>query len=357
MENQNHRSIHDALVGCVLGTAVGDAIGLPYEGLTPRRARRMFGPPDRHRFFVGYGMVSDDTDHTCMVAQALTKFPTDVRRFEKNLAGRLRWWLASLPAGTGLATARAILKLWIGLGPRHSGVFSAGNGPSMRSAVLGVAIDDPTHLREYVKASTRLTHTDPKAEWGALAVALAARMASQQPRVTPAEYQATLQHELRDAPAEEFLQLISQAIAGLDTFDSTPAFAAALGMNRGVSGYVYQTVPVAIHAWLRHQQDYRASLMDIIACGGDADTTAAIVGGIVGAGVGKAGIPVEWLSHLGDWPRTVAWMERLADALAASVGGETVRPPGLFFPAVLLRNLVFLVLVLGHGFRRLLPPY
>src|SRR4029077_13818183 len=66
-----------AIVGSILGTAVGDAIGLPYEGLSPRRARRAFGPPDRHRFLLGRGMVSDDTEHTCMVAQALMSSRND----------------------------------------------------------------------------------------------------------------------------------------------------------------------------------------------------------------------------------------------------------------------------------------
>ena len=53
--------------------------------------------------------------------------------------------------------------------------------------------------------------------------------------------------------------------------------------------------------------------METVACGGDTDTTAAIVGGIVGSGVGKAGIPPQWISGIREWPRTVAWMERLAE--------------------------------------------
>ena len=57
------------VVGSILGTAVGDAMGLPYEGLSRRRGKRLIGPPDRHHFFFGRGMVSDDTELTCMVSQ------------------------------------------------------------------------------------------------------------------------------------------------------------------------------------------------------------------------------------------------------------------------------------------------
>ena len=53
-----------AIIGCILGTAVGDALGLPYEGLSPTRARKLLGPPDRHRFILRRGMISDDTEHT-----------------------------------------------------------------------------------------------------------------------------------------------------------------------------------------------------------------------------------------------------------------------------------------------------
>jgi hypothetical protein len=50
---------------------------------------------------------------------------------------RLRGWLLSLPAGIGFATLRAILKLWLGFPLNRSGVYSAGNGPAMRVAVIG----------------------------------------------------------------------------------------------------------------------------------------------------------------------------------------------------------------------------
>ena len=77
---------------------------------------------------------------------------------------QLRFWLLGLPGGIGYATLKAILKLWLGFKPEHSGIFSAGNGPAMRSAIIGVCYgNDSQKLRELVKASTRLTHTDPKA--------------------------------------------------------------------------------------------------------------------------------------------------------------------------------------------------
>src|SRR4051812_35795630 len=88
-----------ALPGVLLGTAVGDALGLPMEGLSARRQQKLFPPPLRHRLVAGRGMLSDDTEHTLMVAQALLKHPEDAGAFQRCLAWKLRWWLASLPAG------------------------------------------------------------------------------------------------------------------------------------------------------------------------------------------------------------------------------------------------------------------
>ena len=84
----------------------------------------------------------------------------------------MRWWLLGLPPGIGLATLKSILKLWVGFGPSSSGVFSAGNGPAMRAAPIGAFFwDDPSKIDDYIRISTRMTHTDPKAEVGAKFVA------------------------------------------------------------------------------------------------------------------------------------------------------------------------------------------
>src|SRR5678815_3482952 len=100
--------------------------------------------------------------------------------------------------------------------------------------------------------------------------------------------------------------------------ESAAAYAEAIGCGSGVTGYMYHTVPVAIHVWLRHQNDYREALLEAVRLGGDTDTVAAIVGALVATRVGKRGIPAEWLENLWEWPRTPDWMERLGARLACS---------------------------------------
>src|SRR3972149_1544402 len=118
--------MNDRLSGILLGTAVGDALGVSAEGLSPRRRQRLMPDGWRHRLLMGRGMVRDDTEHALFVGQSLLRHPADADAFQRRLAWHLRWWVAGLPAGIGMATARACLKLWLGFPPSRSGVFSAG---------------------------------------------------------------------------------------------------------------------------------------------------------------------------------------------------------------------------------------
>jgi ADP-ribosylglycohydrolase len=348
-----------AITGCLLGTAVGDALGLWCEGMSARRQRRFRKGPGHH-FLFGRGMTSDDTEHACMTAQALIVSAGDERAFLRSLAWRLRWWLVGLPAGIGRATLRAILKLWVGFPARSSGVFSAGNGPAMRSPLLGVCHGaDLLKLRQLVRASTRLTHRDPKAEFGALAAALAAHVSATHAETSGlGEYFLRRLEEALGGEGADMVNLAERAAASAASGEPTEAFAAGLKLGRGVTGYIYHTMPVVLQVWFRWPEDYRSAVTAIIACGGDTDTTAAILGGILGARVGKAGIPADWLARLWEWPRSVRWMERLGARLAEVCATGT--PKGavrIFVPGLFVRNLFFLTVVLLHGFRRLLPPY
>ncbi len=358
---------HETISACLLGTAVGDALGLACEGLSKHRQQKLFPDIENFHFLFGRGMTSDDTEHTCMAAQSLIVSAGDPETFVKNLSKRFRWWLLGLPAGVGFATLRSILKLWIGIPPERSGVFSAGNGPAMRSAIIGVCYgNQPDTLRALVGGSTRMTHTDPKAELGALAVALAAYMAGQHSgrNISPSTYFHALQAFLQATrPSLEqeraaFFHLVYQAVKSAEREQTTESFAGEIGLARGVSGYIYHTLPVVLHAWFRYQHDFPSAVTAVIRCGGDTDTTAAIVGAIVGAGVGIRGIPAQWLDMLWEWPRNVAWMKRLGTRLAevtAQHSAQYALP--LPISGVFLRNLLFMGIVLLHGLRRVLPPY
>lgn len=335
----------------LLGTALGDSLGLPLEGMSRARIAKRWKGPLEQRFLFGRGMVSDDTEHTILASQALLLCGGDAAAFQKRLAGKLRWWFAGLPAGIGLATARAIIKLWIGFPPGRNGVFSAGNGPVMRAPILGVYFaNDSGRRAEFVKASTLLTHTDPKAVEAAVMAADCAAFAANGEK----NRKVILDRMKEIAESPEWRQPIQQIEASLADGATVNQFADAMGFFKGVSGYAVHTMTMVLFIWLRHRGDFSTIVSEAIACGGDTDSVSAIAGGIAGAETDA--FHPEWLGRLSDRPYTVDYMTRLGSALADAVNGLPAKPPSVANWQILPRNLVFFLTVLFHGFRRLLPP-
>lgn len=348
----------ESIVGCLLGTMVGDALGLPYEGLSSKRIQKLVLLVQDHNFIGGKGAISDETEHICLVAQSLIASKGEETAFINLFAWRLRLWLLGLPAGLCLATFKAITRLWKGVPPNLSGVSSTDNGAVIRSTIIGVCYGaERQKMLSLVKASTRITHDDPKAEYGAIAVAVAAYLAANSSSVSTEEYYQTLQTYL-EPEAEEFLNLIKLVCDSVERKETGAMFARSIGNGNSISSYIYVTVPVVLQIWLRYQHDYFGGVREIISLGGDTDTTAAILGGIIGAAVGKAGIPRRWIKHIWDFPRSPKWIEELGFRLAKTCIQDIEQPPlPLAIYLIPVRNLLFMAIIFGHAVRRLFPPY
>ncbi|MBC8140661.1 MAG: ADP-ribosylglycohydrolase family protein, partial [Armatimonadetes bacterium] len=280
--------------------------------------------------------------------------------FTHELSHGLRRWIAALPAGVGLATLHAGLRLCVSVPPDRAGLFSAGNGAAMRSAIIGVACawdtDNGARLADLVSRSSRLTHTDPKATYGAIAVAVGAACFARHEigAVGVLEKIAAALSEPGAGELRELLQVVGESIEAGET---TEAFA-QMRYPRGASGYVYQTVPVALHAALSYPTDFRAAVRSVLACGGDTDTVAAITGAIVGANVGTNGVSEDLRRGIWEPTGLLKNVEAREQTFAAAwQTGTTQNVVYVPYPVALARNALFAVIVLYHGFRRLLPPY
>ena len=354
---ENPLKIYNKIVGCILGTAIGDSIGLPREGLSPARAARIFGMTDiTQNFIFGYGMVSDDTEHTIMVAQSLIESGAEPDLFAKCLSKRIKRWFLQIPAGIGWATLRSGIKLILGWNYNHSGVMSAGNGPAMRSAIIGVSIANDELRDQLVRISTRMTHIDDRALEGALLVArwasLASRNCDSKLPIDMLEDIAnqTLRHPAWSDPMRMVFETVRQKMP-------SSAYIQRCGLEKGVSGYIVSTIAAAAYCWLSNISDFRASITAVMQLGGDTDTVGAIVGGLAGAHLGESGVPSDWLDGLIEWPRSVSWMQTLSERLAELVRNSTSGQPPSHLPVTICRNAVFTSIIILHGFRRLFPPY
>ena len=206
-----------------------------------------------------------------------------------------------------------------------------------------------------------MTHSDPRALTGAMAIALCVAWA--------------IRERLSDKPSiDSFMELLS--LAGdddewkmlLEKMDKALRddiqaweFAEVLGAKDGISGYIYITVPIALYAWHKHFGNFHDALVAVLDCGGDTDTAGAIVGALAGAVSGEAAIPSSWIDGIADWPRGVGYLRRLSDSFVDlhGVSGASLQSSSVkyFWPGLIFRNIFFLIVVLFHGFRRMFPPY
>jgi len=66
---------------------------------------------------------------------------------------------------------------------------------------------------------------------------------------------------------------------------------------------------------VRHSKNFLRGVEEMITLGGNTDSAGAVVGGMTGVAIGAGSIAGEWLNGLLEWPRSVAWVRRLAERL------------------------------------------
>jgi ADP-ribosylglycohydrolase len=319
----------------LLGTAVGDALGLPFEGLSASEVLRHGGRLDRFMLAGRTGFVSDDTEQSALVLQSVLAARGDVREATRRFRWALLGFFLRLPFGIGLATLRACLRILFGCA--RSGVRSAGNGAAMRAAVLGALYaDDEPKRRAMTRALAQVTHTDPRAVDGALYVAELAALCANE----PAQDRGTL--ALRALKVVRDREL-SEAIEGAVLC----AGSEHAGEERANRGYVVDTLALCTLVFVRSGHAYLSGVRAVVREGGDADTNAAIVGAWLAILHGPESVPRELLLSLAGGPFGVSHLHELADAVAS---GELPQYSPL---ASLARNLMLMPVVLVHGFTRL----
>ena len=332
----------DRVHGHLLGVAVGDAYGLPWEGLSSRTIARRFHGRSRYRMLGRIGFVSDDADQAMLVLEALLRARGDrdsaVRLFRRSMVG----WFWRLPWGIGLSTLKACLLMSVGL--RNSGRLSAGNGAAMRAGPLALAFpDDAEARREVGDAIARTTHTDPRAVEGARFVAdltalcLGAESGASRVDLVKRGTAAIADERVLDAIEDGIRAAQSRAAEPVDGPLQLPS-----------SGYVLHTLSTAVAFFCLPAASPFASLVTCVRQGGDTDTIGAILGGWLGALHGSGAWPAELVERLERGVRV-----HLRALATATIGGGTVPRRNWLF--LLIRNLALYPVVIGHGFRRLIP--
>ncbi|CAM2010258.1 ADP-ribosylglycohydrolase family protein [Acanthopleuribacter pedis] len=175
------------------------------------------------------------------------------------------------------------------------GEGSMGNGGAMRAAPIGIFLaHDLDGAAAAARRASMVTHFHPEGQVGAVAVALAAAFAFRargQGKPNPGAFLEAVTTRL---PQSEVRRGLEKA-RGLSADSSVETLVTALGNGSRVMAQ--DTVPAALWVSSHFLDDYEEALWRTVALGGDMDTNAAIVGGVVAAYTGIAGIPNIWLTR------------------------------------------------------------
>ncbi|MFI5836481.1 ADP-ribosylglycohydrolase family protein [Micromonospora sp. NPDC051300] len=280
----------DALAGLSVGDALGCRFFVPGGAVAPWPDALPPGP----------WPWSDDTEMACSVLDVLAAhgrtepdalalaFATHYDPARRYGAGAVEL-LELIRAGTPWPVAAA---------SAFGGQGSCGNGAAMRVAPLGAWHADSTRrAAEQARASAEVTHAHPEGVAGAVAVAVAASLAARArldgDRPEPARLLGAVAGALDGAG--EVHRGVRRAAALL----GRPAGEVAEAVGNGSRITAQDTVPFTLWVAATLLHDYPAAIRTCVEAGGDVDTTAAIVGGIVAAhtGVGTpGGVPEGWLT-------------------------------------------------------------
>ncbi|MCZ7384799.1 MAG: ADP-ribosylglycohydrolase family protein [Candidatus Methanoperedens sp.] len=285
--------------GCMLGAAIGDALGKQNEGLgrkdilengyvTDYGKARPGCPGEKLR----EGQYTDDTEQMIVLAQSLIDCNGfDAMDFAEKIA---KWGVEAQndPARkklVGPSSSAAISRLNSGILWKESGSEIPSCGSAMRVAPIGLFYNNMDEIESNAALSSIPTHNSKGAIAGAVAVAVAVR---------------------RALCERDCIEIVKDAAGRASKYDSGLAKKIELSFEKkdtepdkvfeelGTSYLVYDTVPCAFYCFSRHFGAPEKAITEAVNAGGDTDSIACMTGALCGALHGIDVFPEKWLKGL-----------------------------------------------------------
>jgi ADP-ribosylglycohydrolase len=313
------KTLNDRSRGCLIGGAIGDALGWPVEFMRLDEIKRKFGPQGITNLVKGRSNlveITDDTQMTIFTAEGILRgenrgrnkgivhIPSVIHR------SYLRWldtqgvgsdvekdgWIHPIK---GLHTRRApgntcldaLMSGKMGSMEKHIN-NSKGCGGVMRTAPVGLVYKKEEAFTLGCE-SAAITHGHPSGylSAGALSFIIAAILEGVDLEMAVAQ---SLE-ELKIHPSsEECSELIQKAITLVNS--DTPDLQAIESLGEGWVGE--EALAISIYCALKYQTDFEKAVITAVNHNGDSDSTGAITGNIVGAYLGINAIPQNWVSEV-----------------------------------------------------------
>lgn len=312
--------------GCLIGGAAGDALGYPIEFMSYDAICATFGEGGIRSYWLektgGVALFSDDTQMTLFTAAGLLAAGADasMSTYIKKIHGAYLDWLHTqdehfhgnpkltwlldepqlfsrrAPGNTCLSALRSRKTGLIDKPLNHS----CGCGGVMRVAPIGLFVHDPDEAAQLAAAAAAITHGHPM---GYIPAAGLAFIVNRCVYANPASLEAVVDECIERLPTwfeEDSFQAreMGRQLAYAKELAAGEARDADNVPLLGEGWVGDEALAIAVYACLRHAEDFSAALVAAVNHSGDADSTGAIAGNILGAHLGKSAIESSWTGSL-----------------------------------------------------------
>ncbi|MBU4077795.1 MAG: ADP-ribosylglycohydrolase family protein [Euryarchaeota archaeon] len=291
--------LENKYTGCMLGAAIGDALGKQNEGLNRKdilmtRIIKDYGkaPAGCPGEKLKPGQYTDDTEQMILLAQSLI----ECRGFDAgDFALRIARWGADALADplrkklVGPSSSGAIARLNSGASWKESGSSIPSCGSAMRAAPIGLFYSDMDEVETNAALSSIPTHNSGEAIAGAVAVAVGVRCAIDGMMCSDIIREVSTRASKYDTDLAKKIEL--SFLVKNDEPDK-------VFTTLGTSYMVYDTVPSAFYCFSRHFDEPENAVIEAANAGGDTDSIACITGALAGARHGIDAIPERWIKGL-----------------------------------------------------------
>jgi poly(ADP-ribose) glycohydrolase ARH3 len=285
----------DKVAGLLLGTALGDAVGRPFEG-TPHPAPAAVRQAAETDAILTW---TDDTAMSIALTEWLIASGNTASDEDTLVAFFADAWQREPWRGYGSGPPRIFAAHLEGRSWREaaSSLFGAqgsfGNGGAMRVSPVAVVAQDMRVASRLARTTASVTHAHPLAQDGAAVQSAAAYVALRQDPTVPLDRVAFLSSVMQAVETSEF----GEALLRIgEMHDSAEPRQIVSELGNGIEAV--RSVPTALACFLLHCDDPARALVTAVSCGGDADTIAAMTGALAGARCGQRALPQQWTSRL-----------------------------------------------------------
>ena len=308
----------DRAYGCLVGAAIGDAMGMPASFFTRAQVKRTYGyiedflepevTAQQCHGALHAGEVTDDTQESMIIADILIKKGGfEEEAFQESMR---RWAVEHQMLEStviGPSTRRFLTALVEGKDPKEGAKLGDTNGSAMRVAPIGLRYwSELDACVEAAAKSSLPSHGSAPAVAAACAVAVACA-AGVGGAYTPeqimdkamqaAEYGEMLGYDIC-APSVSKRIAMAKRIVDEKRTDGLSAILDELVGIFGASMKAYESVPIALGVFYAVDGNAKDGILAAINAGDDADTNGSICGAICGAYSGASVLPKEWIQRV-----------------------------------------------------------